>query len=87
MVIGDYPEYILPAPEVVAARAVEAIQNGTLQPHLAATLEESVIGFVVGAAVAVAVGHPVGQEPDRRAGPVAVPRRRPGGAHPRPRAR
>ena len=56
VVIGDYPEYILPSPEVVAVRAVEAIQNGTLQPHLAATLEESVIGFVVGAALAVAVG-------------------------------
>lgn len=54
--IGDYPEYILPAPQVVATRAVEAIQSGTLQPHLAATLEESVIGFAVGAAVAVAVG-------------------------------
>jgi NitT/TauT family transport system permease protein len=56
VVIGDYPEYILPAPAVVAARAVEAIQNGTLQPHLAATLEESVLGFVVGAVLAVLVG-------------------------------
>ena len=56
VVIGGYPEYILPAPEVVAARAVEAIQNGTLQPHLAATLEESVIGFTVGALMAVAIG-------------------------------
>jgi len=56
VVIGGYPEYILPAPDVVTVRAVEAIQNGTLQPHLAATLEESVIGFGVGALVAVAVG-------------------------------
>jgi len=56
VLIGGYPEYILPAPEVVTARAVEAIQNGTLQPHLAATLEESVIGFAVGAVVAVVVG-------------------------------
>ncbi|MGH2463767.1 MAG: ABC transporter permease [Candidatus Limnocylindria bacterium] len=56
VVIGDYPEYILPAPEVVAARAVEAIQNGTLQPHLAATLEESVIGFTVGALAAIVIG-------------------------------
>ena len=56
VVIGDYPEYILPAPEVVAARAVEAIQSGTLQPHLAATLEESVIGFAVGALVAIGMG-------------------------------
>ncbi|MEK6192202.1 MAG: ABC transporter permease [Chloroflexota bacterium] len=56
VLIGGYPEYILPAPEVVAARAAEAIQNGTLQPHLAATVEESVIGFLVGALVAVVVG-------------------------------
>lgn len=56
VVIGGYPDYILPAPEVVAARAVEAIQNGTLQPHLAATLEASVVGFVIGAVVAIAIG-------------------------------
>jgi len=56
VLVGGYPEYILPAPDVVALRAAEAIQNGTLQPHLAATLEESVIGFAVGALVAVAVG-------------------------------
>jgi NitT/TauT family transport system permease protein len=56
VLIGGYPEYILPAPDLVAVRAVEAIQNGTLQPHLAATLEESVIGFAVGALAAVVVG-------------------------------
>jgi len=53
---GGYPGYILPSPEVVAARAMEAIRNGTLQPHLAATLEESVIGFTTGALLAIAVG-------------------------------
>jgi NitT/TauT family transport system permease protein len=56
VVIGGYPEYILPSPAAVAERAVEAIQNGTLQPHVAATLEESVVGFVVGATLAVVVG-------------------------------
>jgi NitT/TauT family transport system permease protein len=56
VVVGDYPEYILPSPAVVAQRAVEAVQNGTLQPHLAATLEESVLGFAVGATVAILVG-------------------------------
>jgi NitT/TauT family transport system permease protein len=56
VLIGGYPEYILPAPGVVVARAGEAIQNGTLQPHMAATLEEAVIGFVAGAVVAIAVG-------------------------------
>jgi len=56
VLIGGYPEYILPAPDVVALRAAEAIQHGTLQPHLVATLQESVIGFGVGALVAVAAG-------------------------------
>lgn len=56
VVVGGYPEYILPAPDVVADRAVEAVQNGTLQPHLAATLEAAVIGFAAGAIVAIGVG-------------------------------
>jgi len=56
VLIGGYPEYILPAPDVVALRAAVAIKNGTLQPHLVATLEESVIGFAVGALVAVGAG-------------------------------
>ena len=56
VLIGGYPEYILPAPDVVAVRAIEAIQNGTLQPHLAATLEAAVIGFASGAVVAIGVG-------------------------------
>jgi NitT/TauT family transport system permease protein len=56
VVIGGYPDYILPPPELVFHRAIAAIQNGTLQPHLAATLEESVLGFAVGATVAILVG-------------------------------
>lgn len=56
VVIGGYPEYILPAPDVVAVRAGEALVNGTLQPHLVATLQEAVIGFAAGAVVAIGVG-------------------------------
>jgi NitT/TauT family transport system permease protein len=56
VVVGGYPDYILPPPELVFHRAISAVQNGTLQPHLAATLEESVLGFVVGAVAAVLVG-------------------------------
>lgn len=56
VVVGGYPEYILPAPEVVLARGVEAVQSGTLQPHLAATLQESVMGFTAGMLIAVLVG-------------------------------
>jgi NitT/TauT family transport system permease protein len=50
------PPYILPAPEVVAERGVRAIGSGTLWTHTAATLLESGLGFIVGAAVAIGVG-------------------------------
>ena len=55
-VIGGYPGYILPAPEVVAARGVRAIGSGILWQHTEATLLEVVLGFGLGAATAVAAG-------------------------------
>jgi NitT/TauT family transport system permease protein len=55
-VAGDLPEYILPAPEVVAERAARAIASGVLWPHVGVTLLEVVLGFVVGAVVAILVG-------------------------------
>jgi NitT/TauT family transport system permease protein len=54
--IGDLPEYILPAPEVVVQRAVRAIGTGVLWPHIGVTLVEIVLGFVIGAIVAIGVG-------------------------------
>jgi NitT/TauT family transport system permease protein len=55
-VLGDLPDYILPAPEVVAERAVRAIGTGVLWPHLGVTILQIVVGFAVGAAVAILVG-------------------------------
>ena len=55
-VVGDLPEYILPAPEVVAERAARAIGSGVLWPHVGVTLVEIVLGFVIGAIVAIGVG-------------------------------
>lgn len=60
-VIGGYPEYILPPPEAVAARAVDAIRTGLLWRHTGLTLLEIVIGFATGAGVAVAVGIAIGK--------------------------
>lgn len=54
--IGGYPEYILPAPEVVAARGARAIASGVLWQHTGATLLEVVLGFALGAVTAIAVG-------------------------------
>jgi NitT/TauT family transport system permease protein len=57
VVITGLPVFILPPPEVVASRLAEAVADGTLQPHLGATLVEVVLGFALGAAAALAVGY------------------------------
>jgi NitT/TauT family transport system permease protein len=57
VVVGDYPPFILPAPEVVGQRLLRAVGDGTLAPHAAATLTEVVLGFAVGAAGALLVGY------------------------------
>ena len=60
-VVGGFPEYILPAPEVVAERAVRAIGSGVLWEHTAVTLLEIVLGFAVGAGLAVLTGIALGK--------------------------
>jgi NitT/TauT family transport system permease protein len=55
--VGDYPVFILPAPEVVGARFVQAWAEGTMQPHFLVTLREVGLGFLVGAGSALAVGY------------------------------
>jgi putative riboflavin transport system permease protein len=57
VVIGNYPPFILPPPEQVAQRFVEAWSDGTMWPHASATLVEIGLGFVVGAGLAVGVGY------------------------------
>ena len=58
---GDLPEYILPAPEVVAERGIRAISSGVLWEHASVTLLEIVLGFVVGATLAVLTGIALGK--------------------------
>ncbi len=60
-VLTGTPDYILPAPEVVAARGARAIGSGILWPHLWATLAEVVLGFGAGALAAIAVGLALGK--------------------------
>jgi len=57
VILGDFPPYILPAPASVAARFVTAWADGTIAPHLAATLVEVVLGFAVGAGLALVAGY------------------------------
>jgi len=61
VLLGDYPDYILPAPEAVVERAIRAIGSGVLWEHTAATLIEVVLGFGVGASLAIAVGTALGK--------------------------
>jgi NitT/TauT family transport system permease protein len=56
VVIGDYPPFVLPAPEVVFTRLVRAWQDGLLQPEIAATLTEIALGFGAGALAALVLG-------------------------------
>jgi NitT/TauT family transport system permease protein len=57
IVLGGYPVFILPPPELVAARFVRAWAEGTIAPHALATLTEIALGFAAGASVALLVGY------------------------------
>jgi NitT/TauT family transport system permease protein len=59
--VGGYPEFILPAPEVVAARAARAIASGVLWEHTLTTLLEVVLGFISGATAAILTGIALGK--------------------------
>jgi NitT/TauT family transport system permease protein len=60
-IVGGYPEYILPTPEAVATEAIDAIGSGILWQHTSTTLLEVVLGFLVGATVAVLTGIALGK--------------------------
>jgi len=51
--------FILPAPEVVAARFVAAWVDGTMTPHVWTTLVEVVLGFAAGAGVGLVAGYAI----------------------------
>jgi putative riboflavin transport system permease protein len=57
VVVGGLPPYILPDPETVAERFVGAWLDGTVWPHFVTTIIEVLLGFVVGAGLALVVGY------------------------------
>ena len=63
VVAGDYPPFVLPAPERVAARFAAALADGTWWGHTQVTLVESLLGFGLGFAVATALGYGLVQAP------------------------
>jgi len=60
-VVTGTPDYILPAPEEVAKRAVRAIGSGLLWEHTAVTISEILLGLAAGAVSAIAVGTALGK--------------------------
>ena len=56
VVIGGYPAFILPAPLVVLDRFVAAWTDGTMWPHFSTTVVEVLLGFAIGASLALVVG-------------------------------
>jgi NitT/TauT family transport system permease protein len=57
VVVTGLPPFILPAPETVGQRFVEAWRDGTLWPHFLTTMVEIAIGFVVGTILALIAGY------------------------------
>ena len=57
VVVGGLPPFILPPPETVAERFITAWVDGTVWPHFVTTMAEIVLGFVVGAGLALVVGY------------------------------
>lgn len=57
VIASGFPPFILPSPGAVGSRFVGAWLDGTIAPHLATTLVEIALGFIVGAGLAVVVGY------------------------------
>lgn len=57
VIVSGFPPFILPAPAAVGERFVTAWTDGTIWPHLATTLVEIALGFVVGAGAALVIGY------------------------------
>jgi NitT/TauT family transport system permease protein len=57
VIVSGFPPFILPPPATVIGRLVTAWTQGTIQPHLGATLVGVVLGFAVGAGSALVVGY------------------------------
>lgn len=57
VVVGGYPPYILPDPPTVFGRFVSAWTDGTMGPHAIVTVEEVLLGFLVGAGAGLLVGY------------------------------
>jgi NitT/TauT family transport system permease protein len=63
VIVSGYPVFILPSPEIVAARFVSGWTDGTIAPHALRTLYEVALGFGAGAGLALIVGYVLARLP------------------------
>jgi NitT/TauT family transport system permease protein len=56
VMLGDYPAYILPGPQVVAERFASGWLEGTIGPHFMTTLAEVLLGLALGASSGILTG-------------------------------
>jgi NitT/TauT family transport system permease protein len=57
VVVSGLPPFILPSPEAVAIRFLDAWRDGTIEPHLWTTLIEVLLGFTVGGLLGLIAGY------------------------------
>ena len=55
--------FFVSRPSAIAARIVTWVVSGSLWPHLATTLEESLLGLALGAAAGISLGFSLGRSP------------------------
>ena len=55
------PAYLVPPPSTIFARLFEGLFGGTLIPHTLTTLEEIVVGYLLGCGLALALGILISQ--------------------------
>lgn len=59
--IWNVPKYLLPSPIDVGSTYITTLLNGTLLNHTYITLNETITGFILGAAIGIALGYPLGK--------------------------
>lgn len=60
---SQLPAFILPPPELVWARFLTALADGSLLRHAAVTAQEVVLGLLAGVAAAAALGYALARDP------------------------
>jgi NitT/TauT family transport system permease protein len=63
ILLGQFPAFILPSPELVFLRLVQVLADGSLLRHFGFTLEEVLLGLLSGSTLATALGYFLARSP------------------------